>query len=145
MAEISERAVVDASIAFKWLVPEPLSQAALRLVHVQVLLAPSHLPVEVANAIWKNLRRGLISSDLGTIALAETLRFPISYVDSRELLEQALSLATRYDRTVYDALYVVLALQHKCPFVTADLRLYNALSGSFPETMLWIEDIPALA
>lgn len=144
MAEINDRAVVDASIAFKWLVPETHSEDALRLIQVRVLLAPSHLPVEVANAVWKNMRRGLIPSDLGTSALAELLRFPISYVDSRELLAQAFSLATRYDRSIYDALYVVLALQHQCPLVTADLRLFNALSKPFPETMLWIEDIPEI-
>ena len=142
MVEIKDRAVVDASIAFKWLVPETRSEAALRLIQVRVLIAPSHLPVEVANAIWKNMRRGEITSELGTNALAETLRFPIVYVDSLELLDQAFSLATRYDRTIYDALYVALALQQQCPFVTADLRLFNALAKPFPETMLWIEDIP---
>jgi predicted nucleic acid-binding protein len=144
MVEISDRAVVDASVAFKWLVPERQSDAALRLFHVGALLAPSHLPVEVASAIWKNVRRGEISSELGTMALAETLRLPVVYFDSRELLDQAFSLAARYDRTIYDALYVALALQQRCPLVTADLRLFNALAEAFVETMLWVEDIPDL-
>ncbi len=46
-----------------------------------------------------------------------------------------------FDRSIYDSLYVALALRERCKLVTADRRLYNALSLAFSDTMLWVEDI----
>jgi predicted nucleic acid-binding protein len=37
-----------------------------------------------------------------------------------------------HDRTVYDSIYVALALQYKADLFTADERLANALAARFP-------------
>ena len=51
-------------------------------------------------------------------------------------------------RTVYDSLYVALAVQMDCRLVTADEKLYHALKGGPLHTsILWVEDdlgIPAI-
>jgi predicted nucleic acid-binding protein len=60
-------------------------------------------------------------------------------------LVQLSLLAHQYIRSVYDALYVALALQEGCQLVTADGRLYNALRPVLPDTMLWVGDLPASA
>ena len=62
-------------------------------------------------------------------------------------MEAALEIAVRTGRTVYDSLYVALAVQLDGRLVTADEKLYNALKdGPLGARILWVEDdlgIPA--
>ena len=60
---------------------------------------------------------------------------------SGQLLAAALDIGMEHNRSVYDALYVALALREGCRLVTADRRLYQALEPVMPATMLWVEDI----
>jgi predicted nucleic acid-binding protein len=48
-------------------------------------------------------------------------------VGHRALVEEALTLAMQHDRSVYDVLYLVLALREEVPLITADERFVNAL------------------
>ena len=57
-------------------------------------------------------------------------RFPTT--SSHDLLEEAFSIAATFDRTVYDSLYVALAVRLKADMVTADERLANALAAHLP-------------
>ncbi|MDZ4877189.1 MAG: hypothetical protein CLLPBCKN_006624 [Chroococcidiopsis cubana SAG 39.79] len=63
----------------------------------------------------------------GTIE--DLLLLSIPTVESQTVLRQAYSLASRFDRTVYDALYLALAAFMPAKLVTADLRLYNTVSS----------------
>jgi predicted nucleic acid-binding protein len=54
-----------------------------------------------------------------------------------DLLEDAYALAVQHQRTVYDTLYVALALREGCSFVTADEKLANALSSSV-SSVVWL-------
>jgi predicted nucleic acid-binding protein len=54
---------------------------------------------------------------------------PLSVVSSSLLVEAALEIALAHRRTVYDALYVALAVARESVFVTADDRLVGALRG----------------
>jgi len=47
-------------------------------------------------------------------------------------LNRAFQIATDHGRTVYDSLYVALAVQAKTHLITADERLANALAARFP-------------
>jgi predicted nucleic acid-binding protein len=47
-------------------------------------------------------------------------------------LEEAFSIAATFNRTVYDSLYVALAVRSKADLVTADERLANALAARLP-------------
>src|SRR5208282_5206953 len=51
---------------------------------------------------------------------------------SLDLLEDAFSIAATFDRTVYDSIYVALAVRRKAELVTADMRLANALASHSP-------------
>jgi predicted nucleic acid-binding protein len=53
-------------------------------------------------------------------------------VPGEELLPDALEIAFAYDRSVYDSLYVALAIQFKTEMITADERLANALASRLP-------------
>jgi len=134
--------VVDASVIVMWLVPEEYSRHARRLRQTDAeMLAPAHFRPEVANALWKKVRKGILSNDEAKRML--TLDLPVEEVPIFPLLPAAFDIAARYERTVYDALYVALALREHCQLVTADKKLRNSLAKAFPGTVLWVEDIPA--
>ena len=45
------------------------------------------------------------------------------------------------ERTIYDMLYLALALHEECHFVTADQKLFNALPGN--SSILTLESWPS--
>ena len=72
-----------------------------------------------------------------------TFFLPSSAISAPSLFEPAYLLAAEFGRTVYDSLYLALALLATCPMVTADRRLVNALQGtSLAASILWVEDVP---
>ncbi|MEX2238393.1 MAG: type II toxin-antitoxin system VapC family toxin [Dehalococcoidia bacterium] len=122
--------VVDASVAAKWLFPEPLSDAAARLLSEDNrLLAPDWLVVEVGNVLVKKVRAGSLEL-ADAVARSDWSEFFNDLVASPPLVPRAAELALHHGRSIYDCLYVALALRENCPMVTADERLYNALQSS---------------
>lgn len=138
--------VVDASVALKWFIPELHNERADAVLRGRErLLAPQHLRVELASALRKKVRIGDLAPDRVDELLRQIVDAPVTEVATAPLLFGAMSIALRFNRSIYDSLYVALAFQEDCPLVTADRRLYDAIAPSYPETMLWIEDVPLLA
>ena len=136
------RYVVDTSVALKWWVDEEYSGAARALMGGQTeRLAPDLLLLEMGNALLKKIRLGNVSQVDAYVALRETSLLA-DLRSSVALAHSALALAIEFSQTMYDATYVALALAEGCPLVTADRRLYNALSPHFKDTMLWVADLP---
>jgi predicted nucleic acid-binding protein len=51
--------------------------------------------------------------------------------------------AVRRGLTVYDALYLALAVTRRCQMVTADQKLYGATRpGRLSAQVLWVADVP---
>lgn len=124
---MTDSLVIDSSIAVKWYLPEEGSdRAALLLESGSALFAPDLLISEVGNVLWKR-RRDMPAEELRVIAGTLTSACPITLRSSGALLEGALSIALAFDRTVYDSLYLALAVSEDCRLVTADERLINAL------------------
>jgi predicted nucleic acid-binding protein len=136
--------VLDASVATKWAVPgilEPLSEQADDLLRQYTdgkinLLVPDLFWNEIANALWKAARRGRISSETADEALAKMISRDFPTIPSRDVLERALTIAVQFDRSVYDSVYVAIAVARKTYLVTADERLANALAARLPVKLL---------
>jgi predicted nucleic acid-binding protein len=132
--------VVDASVVAKWFVPERLSKEAVRLLDERHELAsPDLLWPELGNLLWKKARAGQLTGQ-ETIRIVRMLdQFPLAVFPSRLVLEGALEIALETGRSVYDSVYVALAVALECPLVTADERLVNALAGRpLASHVLWV-------
>jgi predicted nucleic acid-binding protein len=115
--------VVDSSVAFKWFVAEPDVDAAMELLRDEQLLAPDLIIPEVMNAVWKIVRRGVLSQS--QIVEVEK-RLPNCFseiVPTRELAKMALDIAFELDHPVYDGFYIALAERAGTHLITADERL----------------------
>lgn len=131
------RYVLDASVAHKWVLPEPDSAQAVRLrddyrAGTHDLLAPDVFAVEVAHALVKAERQGIIVSPAGAVKLTDVLRSVPVLHPYLPLLTRAFDIASAGRIGVYDCLYVALAEREGCELVTADDRLVRNLRASFP-------------
>ncbi|MEX0585443.1 MAG: type II toxin-antitoxin system VapC family toxin [Pirellulales bacterium] len=129
--------VLDSNIALKWALPEPDSARAILLRDrlrqgVVELLAPDFFPLEVAHALARAERRGIIQPPQGAQLLTDLLAARPQLHPSLPLLPRAFELASSARIGVYDCAYVALAEQEQCELVTADARLLNALGATFP-------------
>ena len=119
--------VIDASIAIKWVVEEDGTDLALALRQKARLMAPDLIVAECANILWKKVQRKELSNDEALIAARLVQSAEIELVPSRALLESATRLAIELDHPAYDCLYLALAVENGCRFVTADKRLVNKI------------------
>ena len=132
--------VVDSSVVFKWLLDEddsPLAHAILEAWQRKELKchSPDWMLAEVGSILWKRQRKGEIDATLASELLSDADAFPMVWADSRSLLPDALELAMKLGRTIYDSIYLALAIKLKCPFVTADDRLANAVAPHVPNVI----------
>ena len=120
--------VVDASIAIKWVIDEEGTAEALALRSGANLLAPDLLIAECANILWKKVQRGELLRDeaLYTARLLE--RADVEILPTRALLSAATRIAMELGHPAYDCLYLALAIDNDCRFVTADQRFLSRLA-----------------
>ena len=132
--------VIDARVAAKWVLPaadEPLTREALELLKRYAdgelrFVVPDLFWAEFANILWKAVRQGRIRIASAEMALQAMHDRNFPAVSSHTLLVEAFAIATAFDRAVYDALYVALAVTSKSLLVTADERMANALAAHLP-------------
>lgn len=132
--------VVDASVAAKWFVPsknEPHADTAARLLKRYVngdirFIVPDLFWAELGNIFWKAVRQGRWQRSRAeeAIRLVQTRSLPS--IPAKALLQEAFQISTSFDRSVYDCLYVALAIASKSTLITADERLANALAAYLP-------------
>lgn len=120
--------VVDASVVVQWYMPEVDSDRAVALLEQawrgeRELLAPDLLFVEVANAAWKRVRRGGMSPEEAVEVARRVQTAPVSASGLVDLVPRATEIATAFDCTVYDSLYLALAEAYDATLITADRRL----------------------
>jgi predicted nucleic acid-binding protein len=134
--------IVDASIAAKWFTEEEYSEEALCLLGGKYPLhAPDFFHLEMDSIICKWVRRGIIGKDEGETVRATLKRLPIHTHPFSPFRDSAYAIASRTGRSVYDCLYVALAVLLKGRMITADRKLYDGLKHSpFKKHIVWIEE-----
>ena len=136
------RFVLDASVAGAWLLEDeddPVANAAMSRLATELALVPPLWHLEVRNTLVAAEWRGRLGAAGVEDGLRRVGELPIR-TDTEPDLGTALALARRRRLTVYDALYLELALRADAPLATVDPTLASAavgeglrLIGPFPE------------
>jgi predicted nucleic acid-binding protein len=127
--------VIDASIAVKWVVDEQGTPEALVLRQKAKLIAPELLVAECANILWKKVQRNELSKEEALLAARLLQGAEIELLPTRSLFEAATRLSIELDHPAYDCLYLALAVENECRFVTADERFLRKLGQSRRSTL----------
>lgn len=88
------------------------------------------MPSQVGNVIWKKIRADEVDEEDGRAMVAAILEAPLRVESSAGLLPAAWEIAVRHDRSVYDGIYLALAVALDVRLVTADRRLARGLASS---------------
>jgi len=100
------------------------------------LLALDIAVAEAINVVWAKHHRGLIALEAARGFVANLLDSPVYVQPSRSRLQAAFEIAARYDRSVYDTLFVAIAHEMRLPGVTADEPLWRSVHADFPNIVL---------
>ena len=119
--------IIDASIAIKWVVEEHGTPEALALRQKAKLIAPELLVAECANILWKKVKREELLKQEALLAARLLQGAEIELLPTRSLFEAATRMSIEIDHPAYDCLYLALAVEKECPFVTADERFLRKL------------------
>lgn len=123
--------VLDASLVIAWLMTEKLPSGDTDVYNDlpdNVLIVPSHWPLEISNALRSRIKSNRISvSDFHDIME----RFDLLNVEVQSPLEldeigPLAHFAGTHELTTYDAAYVQLAMQRRVPLATLDRAMRTA-------------------
>ena len=128
--------VIDSSVAVKWAIPEIDTSKALQLREdlrnaVHELLAPDAFAIEVAHALTRAERQRRIMVGQSKVFLTDILQTAPQLRPSFPLLGRACDISSKMRIGIYDCLYVTLAEQEGCEFITADDKLVKNLQLAF--------------
>jgi predicted nucleic acid-binding protein len=142
----SDLVVIDASVALKAVLPNPLQARCLVLVQTFVEVQP------VAPALWAYETTSVIAKAVYfreitekearlTLEKLDGLGVRLFVADS-EQNEAAFEWTLKLKRaSAYDSYYLALAQALECDFWTADKRLFNSLQETHIGWLHWIEEL----
>jgi predicted nucleic acid-binding protein len=138
---LRETLVVDCSVAAKWVLHEAGHIRALDLLQEEragkvALIAPDLLLAEFASLIAKRTRRKQISLDLAEHSFRLMQQSAPMLFATQPLLEAALKLALDHQLSLWDCVYLALAIAVGCPMITADRRLFRSGVSRHPAIRL---------
>lgn len=139
---MTDYVVVDASIALKLVLREPLSKAASEQAEVWARagiwpVAPALMLAEATNVIRRRVAAAILTPEVARAGLMQLLNLGIEIRESPEIHLMALDLAAELARpAAYDCHYLALAEILSGEFWTADEKFYNAVRDKKPEVRL---------
>jgi len=89
------------------------------------LIAPDLVLIEFASLIAKRTRRKQISPAQAYQAFLLAEQSELRLFETRPLLGRALELALHNQMSLWDCVYLALAIEHDCALITADRRLFR--------------------
>jgi len=133
---VSDAFVVDASMAFAWVLPnQASSEAEALLERIEAgaeAIVPSLWFLEVANGLLVAQRRKRVTAPERMLALKRlsTLALTVDEDNARDVFGRTSTLAEQFGLSVYDAAYLELALRRNLPLGTRDRALRSAARRS---------------
>lgn len=118
--------VIDASVTLSWLLPDEDDEKALSsrndLLSAELIWAPGHWRLEVANALWMAERRKRLDAAglAQAVALVSQIPTVIDTETSVHATAETLSLARQHEISVYDAAYLELAMRRGAALSSLD-------------------------
>ncbi|RMF84217.1 MAG: PIN domain-containing protein, partial [Nitrospirae bacterium] len=91
-----------------------------------LLLCPELALAEMTQVVWKKEIAGHLSSGEADELFEAFLELPLHPVRHGDLLAPARTVARRHGLSIYDGLFLALAIRHRCPLLTADQTLAQA-------------------
>ena len=128
--------VVDASMAFAWVLPNQASSEAEALLERIKTgaggVVPSFWFLEVANGLLVAERRRILTAPERRLSLdwLSSLALAVDEENPRTAFGRTSALAEQYGLSVYDAAYLELALRRNLPLGTRDRALHSAAGRS---------------
>lgn len=133
--------VIDASVAVKWYLDEPLSSEARRiLAGDELLVAPEIILAEVGNAVWLRANKADIPVAQATEIVRELSGAFVALVPTERLIVRAVEIAAELRHPVYDALYLAVAERWDAILISDDGRLIAKVANT-----TWAGRLRALA
>ncbi len=130
--------VVDTSALLRLFFPDGPIPADLELVVEKASLSevrialPGTALAEVGQVLWKKERGGKLTSSDSDEILFTILSLPLDIVPDQSLVEEAIQTARTTGLTVYDSLFLSLAIRRKADLISADLELMAAWQKLVP-------------
>ncbi|MEQ1724868.1 MAG: type II toxin-antitoxin system VapC family toxin [Sphingopyxis sp.] len=132
--------VVDASLAVKWFLEEPLSDAAGEILtaHAGEINVPDVMLVEVVGALVRNAN--MVKASRPNI-LAALNRFDTLLADGdlvahrspRQNIRKCADMAIEIGHPLKDCIYLVLAMEYDCYLVTCDAKFAAKAKNVWPK------------
>jgi predicted nucleic acid-binding protein len=147
-AAASPPLVIDTSVAVKWYIPEAHSVEAKSYLRKGFdRHAPDYLLAEAAIVLLKRVRsrdnKLRLTIDEGRMVQAALKVSPIQFHEFRPLIDPAFALAQEIGASLYDGLFLALALQLGRALVTADEKLFRKIHSSRHSSFVrWVETAP---
>ncbi len=133
--------VLDNSTAIDWLVATDANETAANLIraHALDLIVPALFWAELAYVLGKRIHRGSINRRFRDGCLARARRLiretDLETAAPGPSFDKALFLGDQYDLTIYDAVYLELALRRGARIITFDSGLVTAARAAAVEVL----------
>ena len=133
--------VIDACVAIKFVTQEQgTDQANAILASDNALIAPDLMQIEIAHGLWKKVASQELDQSEAIAGLAALPELFERFVPASALLRQAQTLSFTINHSIYDCIYLALALSEAAPLVTADKKFWNAAKrAGFAEHLQLLE------
>ena len=127
--------VLDCSVAMAWVFADEATEATARLRDSLIddrAFVPSLWPIEVGSVLLAATKRSRLRADEwpAVCASLEALPIEIDPVSASRVWGPALALASEHNLSVYDAMYLELALRMRLPLATLDRALAAAAQAA---------------
>ena len=127
--------VLDCSVTMAWIFHDEATEATDRLREALLdtrAFVPALWPIETANVLLAATRRGRVAQDEwpGIRAHLDALPIEVDQVSASRTWSAALDLANAHALSVYDAMYLELAVRMQMPLATLDRALLRAAQSA---------------